>query len=143
MFQNDVFGQSRNSVPGFNNPVFGNTWAGTPYGSVGNQIPWHLGTHMPYQMNTQIPYIYNQLPYHLAQQVLQNCWNSCQPQNVGMNQGFLPFFGTNLPYQTTGFFHGGINQGHGNFGQNPAVGTINPFFNQYASNPWGFGSNCR
>jgi hypothetical protein len=138
MFQNDVFGFCRNNVFGFNNPVLGNTWPTTPYGVLG-QNQWHLGT-TPYQMN-QVPAFYNQLPVHVLASMTQTPWNwNYQPQ--AYHQGFLPFFGTNLPYQTTGYFGSGINQ-HGNFGQSPITSTINPFFGQLSATPWGFNSICR
>jgi hypothetical protein len=141
MFQNDVFGFGRNNVFGFHHPVLGNCWTTTPYGIVSNQTPWNLGTQVQYPqfpMNTQIPSFYNQHPLLHGQSGWN--WNCFQPQTTGQyNQGFLPFFGTNLPYQTQGYF-GGINQ-H-SLGQNP-IGSINPFVSQLGSTPWGFGSICR
>ena len=136
MFQNDVFGFSRNNVLGFNNPLFGtnwNTWNTTPYNVVGSQLPWHT----QFQMNT-VPFGYNQIPYHCL---------GFQPQNIGIhNQGFLPFYGTNIPYQTMGYWNG-LNQVQGNInqtlGHNGLGTTINPYFGQYTNAPWGFGNVCR
>jgi hypothetical protein len=140
MFQNDVFGYCRNNVFGFNNPTLGgNTWGV-------NQTPWHFNQYVPYTTNTQIPVFYNQLPMHVIHAMSQTPWgwNAYTPQSSNFyNQGFLPFYGTNLPYQTTGYFGGtGINQ-H-NAGQSQSqFGTVNPFFGQLASTPWGFNSICR